>query len=145
MVIFNYHDTVIYASFGLCSRARPGPDLSSGSCLFVFSFLNPLVAFIMPAAVQCRAILASRQRFTFRETRLIVPTIFSRMSAQASDRRSSDGRPRRVTVRISSIPSKMLPATPGAVRAGASGCAAVSQPCQHHRVPMPGGNAAPET
>jgi len=31
---------------------------------------------------------------------------------QASDRRNSTGNPRRVTVRISSIPSKMLPETP---------------------------------
>jgi len=32
-----------------------------------------------------------RQRFTFRETRLIVPIIFSMMLVQASDRRSSGG------------------------------------------------------
>ena len=38
---------------------------------------------------------------------------FSTMLVQASERRSSCGRPRRMTVRISSSPSRMLPETPG--------------------------------
>ena len=79
-------------------------DRSAGSCLYAFSFRNPLAASIMPAAVQRSAMLALRQRFTFRETRLSVPIMFSMILVQASDRRSSGGRPRRVTVRMSSIP-----------------------------------------
>ena len=38
-----------------------------------------------------------------------VPSAFSTMLVQASERRSSCGRPRRMTVRISSSPSRMLP------------------------------------
>src|SRR5208282_5726533 len=57
---------------------------------------------------------ASFQRLTLRQTRRIVPFMFSMMLAPASERRSSAGKPRRLTVRISSIPSRMLPETPGA-------------------------------
>src|SRR5437899_2840271 len=68
----------------------------------------------MAAAVQRKAIEADCQRFTFRLTWRTVPIIFSMMLVQASDRRSSVGRPRRLTVRISSNPSRMLLETPGA-------------------------------
>lgn len=42
--------------------------------------------------------------------------MFSMMLVQANERRSSSGMPRRVTVRISSMPSRMLAETPGASR-----------------------------
>lgn len=67
----------------------------------------------MAAPVQRSAILVSRQRLTLRQTCRMVPFMFSMMLVQASDRRNSTGNPRRVTVRISPIPSKMLPETPG--------------------------------
>src|SRR5271154_4530521 len=66
------------------------------------------------AAVQRKAIDASRQRLTLRQTRRIVPSMFSMMLVQASERRSGRGRPSRITVSISSMPSRMLAATPGA-------------------------------
>ena len=53
---------------------------------------------------------------TLRVTWRTVPSAFSTMLVQASERRSSCGRPRRMTVRISSSPSRMLPETPGALR-----------------------------
>ena len=53
-----------------------------------------------------------RQRFTFRHTRRTVPFTFSMMFVQASDRRSSAGRPSRVTVSISSSPSRIQADTP---------------------------------
>src|SRR3954469_6900644 len=65
----------------------------------------------MPAAVQRKAIEASRQRFTLRVTCRIVPFMFSMMLVQASERRRSLGR--RTTHRISSIPSRMVAAMPG--------------------------------
>ena len=51
----------------------------------------------------------SIQRLTLRVTWRTVPSAFSMMLVQASERRSSCGRPRRMTVRISSSPSRMLP------------------------------------
>src|SRR6266446_4716983 len=54
------------------------------------------------------------QRLTLRQTRRTVPIMFSMMLVQASERRSSAGGPRRMTVRVSSRPSRMLAATPGA-------------------------------
>jgi hypothetical protein len=65
-----------------------------------------------PAAVQRIAIEAERQRFTLRQTRRTVPITFSIMLVQASERRSSFGSPSRVTVRISSMPSRIEPETP---------------------------------
>ena len=56
----------------------------------------------MAAPVQRRAIAASRQCFTLRQTRRTVPFMFSTMLVQANERRRSAGRPRRLTVRISS-------------------------------------------
>ena len=64
------------------------------------------------AAVQRIAIEAERQRFTLRQTRRTVPITFSIMLVQASERRSSFGSPSRVTVRISSMPSRIEPDTP---------------------------------
>src|SRR5262249_35298289 len=66
----------------------------------------------MAAAVQGLAIEAERHRFTFRHTRRTVLMAFSMMLVQASERRSSFGNPSRVTVRISSMPSRIEPATP---------------------------------
>jgi hypothetical protein len=66
----------------------------------------------MAAAVQRKAMDAERQRFTLRQTRRTVTIIFSTMLVQASERRSSFGKPNRVTVRISSMPSRIEPATP---------------------------------
>src|SRR5271166_3577613 len=68
----------------------------------------------MAAAVQRSAIEADRHRFTLRQTRRTVLMTFSTMLVQASARRSSFGRPSRVTVRISPRPSRMLADTPGA-------------------------------
>lgn len=68
----------------------------------------------MPAAAHRSAIEAWRQRFTLCVTRLIVPCMFSIALVQASDRRSSGGKRGRLTVSISSRPSKMLFDTPGA-------------------------------
>jgi hypothetical protein len=58
------------------------------------------------------AIEAERQRFTLRQTRRTVPITFSIMLLQASERRSSFGNPSRVTVRISSMPSRIELTTP---------------------------------
>jgi hypothetical protein len=58
---------------------------------------------------------AERQHFTFRQTRRTVPITFSIMLVQASERRRSFVKPSRVTVRISSMPSKIEPETPGPV------------------------------
>src|SRR3954447_25267586 len=62
------------------------------------------LASIIPAAVQRKAIEASRQRFTLRVTCRMVPFMFSMMLVQARERRRSVGRPRRTTHRISSSP-----------------------------------------
>src|SRR5580704_7914341 len=53
-------------------------------------------------------------RFTLRQTRRTVPIMFSIELVQASERRSFAGSLRRLTVSISSSPSRMLAATPGA-------------------------------
>jgi len=60
------------------------------------------------------AIAAFRHRFTLRQTRRTVPIMFSIELVQASERLSFTGKPRRLTVSISSSPSRMLAATPGA-------------------------------
>ena len=86
-------------------RAGPRPPLSSGS-----SGLKVFLASRRPAAVQRSAISALRQRLTLRCTVLTVPSAFSIALVQASARRSSGGRPRRMTVR----PSRMVAETPGA-------------------------------
>src|SRR6202521_6479069 len=70
----------------------------------------------MAAAVQRKAIEGELQRFTLRVTRRTVPIMFSMMFVQASERRSSAGNPSRLTVRISSNPSRILFETPGASR-----------------------------
>jgi hypothetical protein len=59
----------------------------------------------MAAAVQRKAIAGELQRFTLRVTRRTVPIMFSMMFVQASERRSSAGKPSLLTVRISSNPS----------------------------------------
>src|SRR5512132_3761511 len=59
----------------------------------------------MPAAVQRNAIAAFRHRFTLRQTRRKVPIMFSIELVQASERLSFTGKPRRMTVSISSSPS----------------------------------------
>jgi hypothetical protein len=51
----------------------------------------------MVAPVQRGAIEGERQYFTLRQTRHSVPMRFSMMSVQARERRSSAGRPSRVT------------------------------------------------
>ena len=56
---------------------------------------------------------AFRHRFTLRQTRRTVPIMFSIELVQASERRSFAGSFRRLTVSISSSPSRMLAATPG--------------------------------
>src|ERR1700758_4110804 len=58
----------------------------------------------MPAAVQRNAIAAFRHRFTLRQTRRTVPIMFSIELVQASERLSFTGKPRRLTVSISSSP-----------------------------------------
>jgi hypothetical protein len=69
--------------------------LSTGRSLFAFNRRKPLVASIMPAAVQRSAITALRQRFTLRLTRRTVPIMFSIALVQASERRSGVGSLRR--------------------------------------------------
>src|ERR1700758_3229266 len=69
----------------------------------------------MAAAVQRIALEAERHRFTLRQTRRTLPITFSMMLVQASERRSSFGNLSRVTVRISSMPSRIEPETPGPV------------------------------
>lgn len=83
-----------------------------GSCLCAFKRRDPLLASIMPAATQRKAMPGLRQRLTLRVTRRMVPIMFSEMLIQASDRRSSLGSCKRTTVRISSRPSRMLVPTP---------------------------------
>ena len=61
----------------------------------------------MPAAVQRNAIAAFRHRFTLRQTRRTVPIMFSIELVQASERLSFIGKPRRLTVSISSSPSRL--------------------------------------
>jgi len=51
----------------------------------------------MAAPVQRRAIAASRQGFTLRQTRRAAPFTFSMMLVRARERHSSVGRPRRLT------------------------------------------------
>ena len=80
-----------------------------------FSRRKPLAASCIAAAVQRIAIEAERHRFTLRQTRRTVPITFSITLVQASERRSSFGNPSRVTVRISSMPSRIEPETPGPV------------------------------
>src|SRR4029079_121436 len=65
----------------------------------------------MPAAVQRNAMAAVRHRLTLRPTRRTVPIMFSIELVQASERLSFAGKPRRLTVSISSSPSRMLAAT----------------------------------
>ena len=64
-----------------------------GSWLFALSLRKPLAASSMAAVVQRRAIEASRQRLTLRQTRRTDPSMFSMMLVQARDRRSSLGSP----------------------------------------------------
>jgi hypothetical protein len=59
-----------------------------GNCFHAFSRLKRFAGSIMLAAVQCRAMLASRRRLTLQQTRRIVPFMFSMMFVQAGDRRS---------------------------------------------------------
>src|SRR5271166_841916 len=81
-------------AFALCfARA----SFSSGSCLWALRRLKPLAASCMAAPVQRRAIEGERQNFTLRQTRRTVPMRFSMMLVQARERRSSAGRPSRVT------------------------------------------------
>jgi DNA-binding protein HU-beta len=97
-----------------------------------------MAASIMAAPVQRSAMEASFQRLTLRHTRRIVPFMFSMMLVHASERRSSAGKPRRVTVRISSSPSRMLPETPGdRAPGGGQGCGGASQLLWRHPTPTP--------
>lgn len=63
----------------------------------------------MAAAVQRKSMEAKRQRFTFQQTQRTVLMTFSTNLVQASERRSSGGSPRHMTVRISSMPSRIAP------------------------------------
>jgi hypothetical protein len=69
---------------------------NSGSCWHAFNRRKPLAASCMAAAVQRNAIAASRQRLTLRQTRRMVPIMFSMMLVQASERRSGRGKPSRM-------------------------------------------------
>jgi hypothetical protein len=80
--------------------------------LWAFNLRKPFDASFMAAAVQRIAIDGECQRFTFWQTRRTVPMTFSIMLVQASDWRSWFGNLSRVTVRISSMPSRIEPATP---------------------------------
>ena len=72
--------------------------------LVALSRRKPLAASSMAALVQRSAMEASCQCLTLRQTQRTVPIIFSMMLVHASELRSSAGRPRRMTVRISSSP-----------------------------------------
>ena len=106
-VVFNSLDDELGLMSCKCSS-------ENGQVLVGFNRRKPLAASIMPAAVQRNAIAAFRQRFTLRQTRRTVPIMFSIELVQASERLSFAGKPRRLTVSISSSPSRMLAATPGA-------------------------------
>jgi hypothetical protein len=60
-----------------------------GNCFHAFSRLKPFAASIMPAAVQRRAMLASRHRLTSPQTRRMVPHLARRYSASWSRSKSS--------------------------------------------------------
>ena len=68
--------------------------------------------FLLAVAAHRRAIEGERQYLTLRQTLRTVPMTFSMMLVQASERRSSRGRPSLVTVSISSIPSRIEAETP---------------------------------
>jgi len=57
-----------------------------------------------------RRTIPGRQRLTLRLTRRTVPSVLSIEFVVASERRSRSGRPSLRTVRVSSIPSRRLPA-----------------------------------
>ena len=124
--------SVIFNSLGDIFGLIRGERSSENRRLLVgFNRRNPLAASTMPAAVQRSAMAAYRHRFTLRQTRRTVPIIFSIELVQASERRSFVGRPRRLTVSISSSPLRMLAATPGARRSSRrarlrSSCSALS-------------------
>jgi hypothetical protein len=72
-----------------------------------------------------------------RHTRRTVPITFSIILVQASERRSSFGNPSRVTVRISSMPSRIELATPDQSRSRRwARCAAAFQLCRRRPAPM---------
>ncbi len=92
----------------LCTiKADQGP----GSYWYAIGFINPSAGSIMAAAVHRSAMLALRQRFTFREIRLIGPTMFSMIVVHTSDRGTSGGKLIQMAVRKSSIHSRILPPT----------------------------------
>ena len=75
---------------------------------------KPFFASNMPAAVRRKAILTCLQRFTFRQTCRMTLFIDPMMFLLASDRRSLDGRPSLIKVRIPSRPSRIKRDTSGA-------------------------------
>jgi hypothetical protein len=82
--------------------------------LMSFQSTEALGCFQHAGGLQRSAIAALRQRFTLRQTLRTVPIMFLIALVQASERRSGVGNLRRVTVSISSNPSRMLAATRGA-------------------------------
>jgi hypothetical protein len=60
-----------------------------GNCFHAFGRLKPFAASIMPAAVQRRAMLASRQRLTLPKTRRMVPHLARCYSASCRAQKSS--------------------------------------------------------
>ena len=81
-------------------------------CLWLPHSRPRLSSACMAAAAHRRAIEGERQYLTLRQTLRTVPMTFSMMLVQASERRSSRGRPSLVTVSISSIPSRIEAETP---------------------------------
>ena len=76
---------------------------------------KPFLASNMPAAVQRRAILASLQRFTLRQTWRMTLFIDSMMLVLANDRRSSGGKLRKRAAWVTRQQryfSQFLPRTP---------------------------------
>src|SRR5262249_24720977 len=82
--------------------------------LMGFQSTEALGRFQHSGAVQRSAIAALRQRFTLRQTLRTVPIMFSIALVQATERASGVGSLRQGMVSISSSPSRMLAATPGA-------------------------------
>src|SRR5262244_2437463 len=107
--------SVVFNSLGdVLGLMRCKCSSKNGQVLVGFQSTEAFGCLHHAGGVQRNAIAAFRHRFTLRQTRRTVPIIFSIELVQASERLSFTGKPRRLTVSISSSPSRMLAATPGA-------------------------------
>ena len=84
------------------------PSSENGQVLIGFQSTEAFGCLHHARGGPAQAIAAFRHRFTLRQTRRTVPIMFSIELVQASERLSFAGKPRRLTVSISSRPSMML-------------------------------------